>query len=270
MHNKPRLEQFAEAEEVMHNFVSETNYAESVNSGIAGYFDRYPRIPYGRATTYTRDNYEKFALSFPFLQTLSKGYKELIPERWKNQKEACEKIDPKFIIPETVFTTVTVNNTFRTACHRDAGDFSRGFSNLLVLSNNSNYQGGYLIFPEYRIAVNIRPGDLLLVNNHEIIHGNTPIILNDEKAHRISLVCYLRENMLDLGSWDYEQTRLKFVETRRFDTSHPLWRKNWNGTSPAMWSTTEWYDFLKKEMGEKILKQYHPSAVQQSLESFFE
>jgi len=270
MSNKSRAEQYAEAEYVRDNFMSDTNYAESVNSGIAGYFDRYPRIPYGRATTYTRDNYDKFAQSFQFLQRLNKGYKELIPEKWKKQKEAADKIDPKFIIPDTVFTTVTVNNTFRTACHRDAGDFSKGISNLLVLSNNDNFSGGYLIFPEYRVAVNIRPGDLLLVNNHEIIHGNTPIILNDKTAHRISLVCYLRENMVNLGSWEYEQARYKFVETRKWNEKHPLWRPHWNGTSPSMWDTQEWYDFLKNELGEDTLKKYHPNSVKSTLEALFE
>ena len=32
------------------DMVSETTYGSPVNSGIAGWFDRYPRIPYGRAT----------------------------------------------------------------------------------------------------------------------------------------------------------------------------------------------------------------------------
>jgi len=47
--------------------------------------------------------------------------------------------------------------------------------------------GGYLIFPEYRIAVNVRPGDLLLVSNHEIIHGNTEIKLTRPDADTSNL-----------------------------------------------------------------------------------
>ncbi len=175
-----------EALGVSETYISDTSYANVVFSGIAGWFDRYPRIPYGRATAYTQHSYDKFKLSFPFLQTLDRGFAELLPTRHAAQREAANKIDPAFLVPETVFTTITVNKTFRTAAHRDAGDFSNGLSNLLVLSNNGNYTGGYLILPEVRIAVNVRPGDLLLVNNHEYIHGNTPIntSLGSESEYR--------------------------------------------------------------------------------------
>jgi hypothetical protein len=251
-------------------FISDTTYANSVNSGIAGWFDRYPRIPYGRATAYTQYNYEKFEKSFPFLQTLNKGFKELLPKRWKAQKEAANKIDPRFLVPGTVFTTITVNKTFRTAAHRDAGDFSDGLSNLLVLSNDGKYTGGYLIFPEYRIAVDVRPGDLLLVNNHEIIHGNTPIVC-EEGSERISLVCYLREKMLELGSYEYENLRYEFVEERRKNKQHPEWNAKWNGIGAGMWESEEWYEYLKLNGGIDMLNKYHPKVNEKvsSLENLF-
>jgi hypothetical protein len=119
-------------------------------------------------------------------------------------------------------------------------------SNLLVVGSG-DYTGGYLIFPELRIAVNVRPGDLLLVNNHEIIHGNTPIVLNYPEAERISLVCYFRENMLDLKSLEYEKARREFVDYRRLDKNHPLQRPSWNGVSPGMWESDEWGEFLNKK-----------------------
>ena len=168
-------------------------------------------------------------------------------------------------------TTVTVNKTFRTAAHRDAGDYSAGLSNLLVLSNNGNYSGGYLVFPEVRIAVNVRPGDLLLVNNHEVIHGNTPIVLNDDAAERISLVCYLREKMLELGSKEYEDLRYQFVEDRRHNKEHPNQRKLWNGVSEGMWESQEWYDYLEEKGGREMAEKYHPEAYKKAstLEDLF-
>ena len=251
---------------VEERYISDTTYANPVFSGIAGWFDRYPRIPYKRATSYTQNSYDKFKMAFPFLQTLSKGFKELLPWRFHNQMEAAKKIDERFLVPGTPFTTITVNKTFRTACHRDAGDFAEGLSNLLVLSNNGNYSGGYLVFPEVRVAVNVRPGDLLLVNNHEVIHGNTPIVLNDDVAERISLVCYLREGMLEKGSYEYENLRYKFVEERRKDKSHPL-RKGplWNGISENMWKSQEWFDYMKKHEMEDP---YAEDSVS-TLEGFF-
>jgi hypothetical protein len=241
--------------------VSETSYGNPVDSGIAGWFDRYPRIPYGRATSYTRDNFDKFKMSFPFLQHLAKGFESLLPERYAKQKAATNKIDPGFVVPNTPFTTVTVNKTFRTAAHRDAGDFTEGMSNLMTLSNDGRYTGGYLIFPEIRVAVNVRPGDLLLVNNHEIIHGNTPIVC-EEGSERISLVVYLREKMLELGSKEYEDARYEYVETRRNNTERPEKIKNklWNGVSPGMWEEQEWYDYCSEKLGHDVLVKYHPKA----------
>ena len=259
-----------EARGVEETYISDTTYANVVNSGIAGWFDRYPRIPYGRATAYTQNHFDKFQMAFPFLQSLSRGFKELLPWRYNNQIQAANKIDSRFLVPGTPFTTVTVNKTFRTACHRDAGDFSDGLSNLLVLSNNGKYTGGYLVFPEVRVAVNVRPGDLLLVNNHEIIHGNTPIVC-EEGSERISLVCYLREKMLELGSKEYEDLRFQFVEDRRHNKEHPMQRKLWNGVSEGMWNSQEWYDYLERNGGRDMVDKYHPEAYKKesTLEDLF-
>ncbi len=262
-------ERVKKTKEIMKNISLTTYYGNKVESGIAGWFDRYPRIPYGRATSYTKNNFDKFSKSFSFLQKLNQAYKDLLPSRWKNQNEAASKIDKQFLVPETVFTTITVNRNFRTAAHRDAGDLHTGISNLLVLSNDGKYEGGYLILPEIRAAVNVRPGDLLLINNHQYIHGNTPII-EKEGSKRISLVCYFRENMLKLGEKEYEDYRFEFIESRRKNENHPLQRPLWNGISENCFSDSadkkqnwkaakEWYDFLmSKPNGEKYLKDYHP------------
>jgi hypothetical protein len=258
----------AEATEEVMKMMSLTTYGTAVNSGIAGWFDRYPRIPYGRATSYTANSFEKFKMSYPFLQSLSRGFKELLPWRYNNQFEAAKKVDPAFLVPDTPFTTITVNKTFRTAAHYDAGDLNSGLSNLLTLSNDGNYTGGYLIAPEYRVAVNVRPGDLLLINNHEVMHGNTEINCA-EGSERISLVVYFREKMLELGSKQYEDTRFDYVESRRLNKEHPEQRKLWNGISAGMWEDKEWYDYCESKLGREKLLKYHPDAAATTLDEFF-
>lgn len=274
--NLPREERAAAARE-MSEMVSDTSYAQVVNSGIAGFFDRYPRIPYGRACAYNDNNPDKFALSFPYLRKLDSEFKRLLPQRYAAQKAAADKIDSRFLVGgDTVFTTITVNKTFRTAAHRDAGDLEDGFSNLGVISVGKNYRGAYLVLPEYRIAVNIRPGDLLLVANHSAIHGNTEILPEDgdnaEDVVRMSIVCYFRENMMSLGSWEYEKSRRDFIDQRRKDKNHPLWRPLWNGVSPNCFNEQEWADFLRKQPnGEEMLKKHHPELAEEkvTLDDFF-
>lgn len=263
----------AEAKRISDKYVCATTYANGVMSGIAGWFDRYPRLPYGRATSYTTREPEKFAMSFPFLQQLATGFKDLLPWRYNNQMEAANKIDPRFLVPETPFTTITVNKSFRTACHFDAGDLTSGLSNLLTLTNNGNYRGCYLVAPEYRVAVNPRPGDLLLINNHEVMHGNTQIELLDDEAERISLVVYFREKMLELGSKEYEDCRYEYVESRRLNKEHPghIGRNLWNGIDAGMWDNKEWHQYLESKLGSEVLNKYHPpkTTTVGALEEFF-
>jgi hypothetical protein len=264
-HNLPREEQIKEAQYVIDNYISDTNYAQSVMSGIAGFFDRYPRIPHGRACSYNEKQPDKFALSFPYLRKLNDQFRELIPGRWAAQNEQASKLDPRFRIGGTVFTTLTVNHNWRTACHRDAGDLSTGFSNICGVTGpeGKGWRGGQFILPEYRIAVNLQPGDMLLVNNHEGIHGNDELIGEDND--RMTIVAYFREKMVELKSWDYEQLRKQYVEDRRNNKQHKYYRQLWNGVSPNMWEEQEWFDYMKSHNMED------PYAKEKSasLEDFF-
>ena len=266
LHNYSFAEKHKEAQYVVDNYISDTNYATAVMSGIAGYFDRYPRIPYGRATSYTEKNFDKFALSFPYLEKLNNQFKQLLPVRWNKQKEASDKIDPHFRISNTVFTTLTVNHNWRTACHRDAGDLHEGFSNICGITGpeGKGWIGAEFILPEYKVAINLQPGDMLLVNNHAGIHGNDELIGDDND--RLTIVAYFREKMLELKSWEYECLRKQYVDDRRLNPNHPLQRKLWNGISPGMWEEQEWYDYLKAHNIENP----YPTKIKSNLESFFE
>lgn len=267
----------AEAQRVFDRYISSTTYANRVRSGIAGWFDRYPRLPYGRPTAFTQDCPEAFAKSFPLLRHLAKGMKRLAPDRYAAQMSAVKSIDPKFVVSGTPFTTITVNRTFRTAAHRDGGDLESGISNLTVLSNTGRYSGGYLVFPEIRTAVDVRPGDLLVVDNHRFIHGNTQIEVADDEAERMALVCYFREGMLKLGSYAYEECRFQFTQDRKANCDHPLQQlyanksHPWQGVSANMWTSQEWYDYLERHMGREVVEQYHPEAymTMPSLADFF-
>lgn len=260
-----REDQQKEAKYMVSNYISDTNYAQSVKSGIAGYFDRYPRIPYGRETSYTEKNREKFALCYPYLHKLNSQFRELIPGRWKAQNEQANRLDDRFRIDGTVFTTLTVNHNWRTACHRDAGDLTTGFSNICGVTGpeGKGWRGGQFILPEYRIAINLQPGDMLLVNNHEGIHGNDELIGDDND--RMTIVAYFREKMTELKSWDYENLRKQYIDERRLNKDHPLQRTLWNGVSANMWDEHEWYDYMKAHNMTDPYSVETPS----SLENFF-
>ena len=269
------------ASKIKKTFISDTNYATAIWSGIAGFYGRYPRIPYGRATSYTDHNMETFQKCYPFARKLEKEFARMLPKRHLAQKEFADRLDNRFLIGEdTTFTTITVNTTSadrnaRMACHRDAGSLNAGFSNLTVITKEGkNWKGGYLVAPEVRAAINVRPGDLLLIDNMRVIHANTPIEApesGDEDFLRMSLVFYFREDMDKLGSWEYESLRKQFVNDRKVNEAHELWRPFWNGVSPSMWSQQEWYNYLEERGGRQMVERYHPEAyaTANSLEAFF-
>ena len=77
------------------------------------------------------------------------------------QRAFVATVPPEYVIPGTVFTTVTMDRNWRTAAHRDTGDYQLGFGVLAVLEGG-HFTGGELIFPKYGTAVNLRTGGVLL------------------------------------------------------------------------------------------------------------
>lgn len=229
--------------EIVNDWISDTSYANPVFSGIAGSYEKYPRIPYCRLTAFTANNSKKFEKAIPFIEVISQKFQELVPGRFEVQKEAISRVDQEFKVGNSVYSTITVNKNYRTAAHRDAGDFKEGFGNLTTLSNGPDWDGCYLVFPEYRAAVDVRPGDLLLAELHSI-HGNTEISSPNDDHERISVVCYMREKIVECGSKLYEDTRYNFIESRRKNKEHPLWYDRWNGVSAGWDKSEEWYKYL--------------------------
>lgn len=238
--------------ELCQKYISDTTYGEGVNSGVGGSMDRYPRIPFCRQTAWTAANKDKFAMGLPLMERANDIFRNEFPIRWEGQRGYADKIDPEFRIGDTVYTTVTINKSFRTACHRDAGDLCedgyentrpKGFSNLTVVTNGKKFDGFYLCFPEFRVAANIQNGDFIMMDAHHI-HGNTPMLNTEDGFERLSLVLYMREPMINCGSLAHEQARKNFVYARKNNTNHPNWKPGWNGVSPGMFDTQEWKDYL--------------------------
>ena len=163
-----------------------------------------------RLTHFTRTNYDDYIKGIPFIQKIDGLFKKLIPESYEKQyQRACKQ--PHFKIKDTAFSTVTINRNFRTALHRDAGDYRDGFGNLTVIKRGK-YHGGFTILPQFGIAVDLDTKDFLALDVHQW-HANTPIYqTNEDKVFNESLDPVFNENP-DVGTAGiYEKyTRLTFV-----------------------------------------------------------
>lgn len=163
-----------------------------------------------RLTHFTRTNFKHYQDGLPFIQKIDELYRELTPDKYEKQLKRAN-LKPLFKIPGTSFSTVTINRNFRTALHKDGGDYEDGFGNLTVL-RRGKYQGGYTIFPQFGIAVDVDTNDYLAMDVHQY-HANTPIYETDEdKEYNASLPKVFTDNP-DVGTEGiYENyTRLTFV-----------------------------------------------------------
>ena len=213
-----------------------------VASGVIGFYEETPFMKAAcRMTVYTRGYLHLFLHGLPFIQSIDKQFKKLVPKEHKRQLDIVSS-KPDYQIPGTAFSTVTVNLNFRTAVHKDAGDFKGGFGNLSVIEWG-RYKGGYTLFPRFGIAFDVRTADFIAMDVHEW-HCNTPMYESPEdKAYnktlpdirardpttglqgseelfqRLTFVCYFREKIqgCDEGETAEYYARSNFDQEKETD-----------------------------------------------------
>jgi hypothetical protein len=191
------------------------SYAAETPSMVVGAVDALGQQRYCRQTSWTARNLPYWQQLHPLLRAVAGHLAEHVPDRYANQAAQAAVSDAAWIVPGTPFSTVTVNNTYPTGVHTDRGDLDAGFSTIACLRRGP-YTGGQLVFPAYRVAVDMHDGDLLLMDAHDW-HGNTTIVCGCGErvrapcescgAERISVVSYFRTKIAQCGSPDEEYER---------------------------------------------------------------
>lgn len=191
-----------------------------VSSSILGAFDPGGTFKFCRLTAWTGKNLPEWETLHPALRAVAEKMSAYVPDRYAAQMEEIRRTHPDWVVPGTPFTTITVNNTYPTGVHTDKGDLDKGFSTIFAL-RRGEYTGGTFVFPEFRVAVDLQDGDLILMDAHQW-HGNTAIVCacgerrtaycEDCGAERISVVSYMRAAMTKCGS-EAEEVR-RAVEYR--------------------------------------------------------
>jgi hypothetical protein len=183
-----------------------TGEKNPVRSNILGFFDKWSiaqRATFKRSGVQApgRCRYCTFNVKFPekwehitpLIKEINAQYKRLCPKEHASQLRAAKKTP--FRIAGTAFSTVTTNLNFRTAAHQDTGDWPEGMGNLVVIERGDKYEGAYTGFPQYGVGVDVRTGDFLAMDVHQV-HGNTPKVPDTDNSIRLSLVNYLREKIV--------------------------------------------------------------------------
>jgi hypothetical protein len=184
------------------------SYFMHVSSNILGSFEASGTFKFCRLTAWTGRHLPEWELLKPVFQRVAYEMQRYVNDRYEAQMEEISKTHPDWVVPDTPFTTITVNNTYPTGVHTDKGDLDKGFSTIFCL-RRGQYTGGRFVFPEYRIAVDLQDGDLILMDAHQW-HGNTALVCACGTkrtsyceacgAERISVVSYMRTAMTSCGS----------------------------------------------------------------------
>ena len=168
--------------------ISKRARSNNVQSQAVGGFDKSNRFPC-RLTHWTAKNLHKFQTIYPLSKFISELYFIYFPDKWYRQYEIYKNSPQQFVIPETNFSTITINFDYRTAIHCDKGDSKEGLT-CFTIKSCGEWSGGELCFPGYDLGLNIEQGDICIFNPH-VAHCNNKL----EGSGRMSFVLYLREKM---------------------------------------------------------------------------
>lgn len=87
------------------------------------------------------------------------------------------------------FAAMTVNFGPQTVCrsHRDLKNLAYGLCAIMVLGDFDYKRGGHLILHEFKLVVEMRPGDIIFIPSAVVTHENVPIAPGETRQ---SLVFY--------------------------------------------------------------------------------
>jgi hypothetical protein len=213
-------------------------------SNVLGAIDRSGRVPYGRLTASTVKRYEEFTANQPFYNEINDLLRENLPDKYEILMERFSRVaDIRYNLFGTAFTTITINNNFQVAYHRDGNNAENAVAALAVMEKG-DYSGGEFVFPELRIGFDIREGDVFIGDNQGLIHGMLPFEFNSADAENVMFVFYQRDKIIGLDPLECEDCRKEFMEFSAENykdkgTGEP----KWSGSFPGMWSSPEWQAF---------------------------
>jgi len=105
-----------------------------------------------------------------------------------NKVLSMHNIEPldKYIYRNTCFNAITINKSGRSANHKDSNNTNH-FAMLFHVNSpfeSNNFSGGDILFPEYKVSMNMRPNkDIVLFDSKNIFHCND-VIYNDDDTQK--------------------------------------------------------------------------------------
>jgi hypothetical protein len=208
---------------------------ESIRSATIGFLN-------GEMTRATKDIKSGYKLTQILLVKMAQGFAEQRPVEYAALQQAAAQIGSDRLIPGTVFSSAQINLTEQMGVHRDDSNMAGCYGAMTVI-HAGKARGGWLVFPKYRVAVQLYNGDLLIADNHEA-HGNTALH-GEEGFERVSVVAYsnssnLRELIQPVHATGGKLSIVEFgkqlLDTNDLDPVYViLWEARWRKALLQKW-----------------------------------
>ena len=215
-------------------------------SAVLGTIDRSGRMPWGRLTKPTTDRFEDFENQLPLYREVDNMLKTTMPATWKVLSKRFKKVkDKAYNLFGTCFTSITMNWNFQVAYHYD-GNNAKNAAAALTVMEKGTYEGSEFVFPQLRLAFNLRHGDFLGGDNQGLMHGMMSFRNMSPDYESVWFVFYQRDSIINLDSLKCETCRKNFLPY--VVEHHPELtngEKKWGGSFANMWCSQEWENYKR-------------------------
>lgn len=215
-------------------------------SAVLGTIDRSGRMPWGRLTKPTVDRFEDFEGQVPLYREVDNMLKTTMPKTWKVLSKRFKQVkDDAYNLFGTCFTSITMNWNFQVAYHYD-GNNAKDAAAALTVMEKGTYEGSEFVFPQLRLAFNLRHGDFLGGDNQGLMHGMMPFKKCSDDYESVWFVFYQRDSIINLDPLKCETCRkefLPYVVEHHPELSNG--EKKWGGSFAGMWGSPQWEEYKR-------------------------
>jgi len=147
-----------------------------------------------------KSNQQKWEIIQKIAPLNEAALKKASPHVWRQQRAFADHyIESKYHIGGAPITALSANKystegTQKMSAHVDGKDLEFGMTTMCVF-RIGDFEGAYLCFPRYGVAIEADDGDVLIADSNEL-HGVTPISGN---GVRLSCVAYCDEHVATMG-----------------------------------------------------------------------
>jgi hypothetical protein len=160
---------------------------KSATFGYYRYKNSAPGVPDCRLTAPTLERPHIYSRILAIEMKVTEIYRAVLPDRYEEQMAYIDSILPAWKTEGSAFTTSYALRNQPTAVHVDEFDIPTATG---VITTVGNFTGGEFCMPEFGLAFDVQPSDILFADVHRW-HGNLPRRSGD----RTSQVFFVRKGM---------------------------------------------------------------------------